>query len=311
MTCKSIIFVLLAGSICFSSFAQKREYTFFSELSVFRFTYTLPGYQANLTDSKEGLPLYEHQFDKKENFRNYKVRNDSVIRYGSVNYDNPYDFRYRIYEDFRNLTVGLSTRLWENKRFILTHSLGLNYSISNTDHEVLYADHFSFKKDSFQSDWDSSFQLQFHEEERRLGLLYDISGAVKIGRSFRFSFSLRNSFHLNYDSKFYVEYRHEVNRLREPEGDRVCFICRDIILYRNEKPTSNNYQVMEKKTRLQFDMLLYSKPEFILGKKKQSSFYFFYGVALKTRYGNQYRPDGYKPFYGLGFSRIINSKLSK
>ncbi len=298
------LFTLLIACTNFIYAQDKRNYSFFAEVSVFRFAYEFDDMKDNLSNARGPVPDYEHVFDKDRNLRSFRVSRDTVFP--------PTYYNKEAYgkKDFRHITLGISRPVLNKKIFKVSHGLAISYSRANSYLGIVYADLFMLDLDSTDFQFkDSFFELHFHEQSKRIGLTYDVSGTLKIAKWFHFSFNLRNNVNYNYDDKLFVQYRHGVRGMPERKGDRVCyFICSDpdIRLYRNEKPDNTDYTLMENKPRLQWDMSLYAKPEFILGKNKLSSIYFFYGVALKSSYGKEYRAQSnYKPSWGIGVSRVI------
>ncbi len=306
--CYLILTVFIANFSLFLSAQVKSKYSLFLETSVFRFNYKIDNGADILFNTKGALPNYDHTFDANNNERYFSIKNDTL----SKNVQN-YGSNLNVIKDFRTVTIGFSKTALAFNKIIIKHGFGLNYSVANCEVGNLYSDHFIIsKKDSnyylYTQMRDSSFNLKVHEQTKRLGLVYDFSAILKIKPAFQLSIGIRNSLLINYDDKVYAEYTHDVTSAYfEPRMSCIVPLINfdNFRLFHDERPYATS-TIIQRKSKPQFNMSLFIKPEFLVGKNKGASLYFLYGIAVTSIYGKQYSQHGqYCPTYGIGITQSL------
>lgn len=304
----TIVYLFILGSL-FSN-AQNREWTLKYENNVNKIrldninsSYDTRGYQ--------NLPQYFDNFDASisSRFRSYS---DDTIGYETAR--SSYKTSHNVY--FRNTYIGIGTNIYTSKFIDITHSAGLNLSLADfrlgnvrsyIDAKFLLYD----SAEMTQQEYRKNKSITAYKKVRRIALNYENALRLKPIKWLNISLGARHQLHFKFTDHLltgYSDYSDTITLYQDylfgvDEGVKY-FGIGNINLYDRQYPSS----LADKSVRdlsLQYDLTLFLRPEFVLGKAKRTSLYLNIGYTPIHFYGKDFIPKENPLWYGLGLSRRL------
>ncbi len=312
--CLLFLFVMITQM----SMAQdKKKWTLTYENSVNKFELDKVDFFEGVKGYKN-LPDYFNNFDAPNSSIYQFYNGDSLINEGSSTSHHPNHPHRAVY--FRNTYLGIGATIYSSEYLDVTHAAGLGLSLADIDFGHIrnqYKNEY-LSSDSINGTTTSYVQSQgiySYKKIRRLALSYENTIIFKPLKWFHLSMGARQQVHFKFVDHLYTKYRsfqdtvmfwhNDLPLIDEYYDESHIFgWIEDISFYEKYKPT-NLYDETKRKTKLQYDVTLFLRPEFVLGKAKKTSIYCNIGYTPINFYGKDFRPEENPIWYGLGFSRML------
>ncbi len=309
--CLLFLFVMITQM----SMAQdKKKWTLTYENSVNKFKLDNVDFFEGVKGYKN-LPDYFNNFDAPNSSIHQFYIGDSLTNENSYTNHSPFRTVY-----FRNTNLGIGATIYSSEYLDVTHAAGLGLSLADIDfgtirHQYKYE---YLSSDSINGTTTSYIQFQSistYKRIRRLALSYENTIKLKPLKWFHLSMGARQQVHFKFTDHLYTKYRSfedtvvfwhndlPLDDVYSDESHPFGWI-EDIIFYEKYKPT-NLYDETKRKTTLQYDVTLFLRPEFVLGRAKKTSIYCTFGYTPINFYGKDFHPEENPVWYGLGFSRVL------
>jgi hypothetical protein len=292
----------------FSSAQKKRDWKISYENSVNKMELSNIGFYED-TKGYDKLPQYFNHFDAPFTYRYRVYSNDSL---GYENSQSSYSPYLAVY--FRNTYLGISTSIVSTEYIDFNHAAGLNLSLAdyrlgtvriNTIAETLDFDSIAMERREYRE----VKSISAYKKVRRLALSYENTIALKPTKWLHMSIGARQQLHFKFTDDFltgYAEYGDTTSVssnyfLGVDNGVRY---FQNVNLYDRQYP-SNLAHESARNLSLQYDLTLFLRPEFILGKTRKTSIYCNIGYTPIHYYGSDFRPEQNPIWYGIGLSRVL------
>jgi len=291
------------------SLAQKREWKISYENNINKLELTNIEFGDD-TEGFENLPEYFDKFEGPYTFSYQTYTNDSL---GYENLQTSYKPYYTIY--FRNTYIGIGTSIFSSDYIDINHAAGLNLSLADyrlgtirsfTRAETLEYD--SVNISSTEARYSKS--ISAYKKIKRIALSYENTVTLKPVKWLNMSIGARHQLHFKFTDRLltgFSEYSDTVTVYPNyflGVDDEVRYLFGDINLYDRQYPSSLAHK-SARDLKLQYDLTLFLRPEFIIGKQKKTSFYFNLGYTPLHFYGNDFVPRENPFWYGVGLSRKL------
>ena len=305
---KNIVFTLLTLAPLLSLAQNKKwKVSYENNINKLELSNIVFGYD---TEGYKDLPEYFDNFEDPHTFRYQTYSNDSIRYEISQTSYNPY---YTVY--FRNTYIGIGTSIYSSDYIDINHAAGLNLSLADyrigtirsyTKAETLRYD----SLDMSSSEARSVKSINAYKKVRRIALAYENALTLKPTKWLNMSIGVRQQLHFKFTDHLltgYAEYTDTVTwspKYFQGVDDGVRYFFGNINLYDRQYP-SNLAHSSRRNLRLQYDLTLFLRPEFIFGKEKKTSFYMNLGYTPIHFYGNDFVPKDNPFWYGIGLSRVL------
>lgn len=261
------------------------------------------------TKGYDKLPQYFSNFEAPFTNR-YLVYSDDSLRY--ENSQSSYNPSSKVY--FRNTYLGISTSIVSSEYIDINHAAGINLSLADyrlgTIRNTTITETLDFDSTEMaRQEYREVKSITAYKKIRRLALSYENTIALKPTKWLRMSIGVRQQLHFKFSDHFltgYAEYN-DTTTISSNYFLGVDYGVRyfpNVNLYDRQYP-SNLADESKRELNLQYDITLFLRPEFILGKAKKSSIYCNIGYTPIHFYGKDFTPKDNPVWYGLGLSRVL------
>lgn len=268
-------------------------------------------YAADDIKGYDNLPSYFNSFEADIATRHRRYDGDTL---SSLTKQASYRPFHTVY--FRNTHIGIGTELYTSQHLDISHTAGLNLSLADYDIGTIrsYTENEYVRFDSteyVEIRYREMQAITAHKKIRRLALSYENALTLKPMKWFNVSLGTRHQVHFKFTDHLYSSYFASNDTIAEYNY----YLCgldygplywgiRQINLYDKQHP-SNLADKSKRNLSLQYDLALFVRPEFVMGKEKRSSLYFNIGFTPVQFYGQDFVPRENPMWYGFGLSRSL------
>lgn len=261
------------------------------------------------TKGYDKLPQYFSNFEAPFTNR-YLVYSDDSLRY--ENSQSSYNPSSKVY--FRNTYLGISTSIVSSEYIDINHAAGINLSLADyrlgTIRNTTITETLDFDSTEMaRQEYREVKSITAYKKIRRLALSYENTIALKPTKWLRMSIGVRQQLHFKFTDHLYSAYNQRSDTIEVYYGEWFYGVESggpglELNLYDKQLP-SNLFEKSTRDLSLQYDITLFLRPEFILGKAKKSSIYCNIGYTPIHFYGKDFTPKDNPVWYGLGLSRVL------